>query len=177
MFIAIAVFGVLLLALALLADDVFEGLFEGLFEGDMPGGGWFSTTAVAAFCAALGFTAAVLQWRFDLPALAAGAGGSVAGVALATVATRWSRSLSTMHTDPTPTSNDLLGCQGRIVTPVPTGAAGEALVRLAGQQVKLSAVAGGRSAAEPLAAGADIVVVGVLSPTRVEVEAAESFWA
>ena len=165
MFIVIGALGVALLGVALLFDDVIDGL--------LPESDWFSTTAVATVVTAFGFGAAVLHHRLGWPVPAAAVGGIIAGGALGAIAVRWSRSLSTMATDATPTAGDLVGCLGRVVTEIPTESAGEVLVQLGGQPVKLSAV----SAEQTLPGGTDIVVVAVLSPTRVRVEPAASFWA
>jgi membrane protein implicated in regulation of membrane protease activity len=168
MFIAIGIVGVLLLLVALLVDDIFDGL--------LPESDWLSTASIAAFLAAFGFGAGLLQRQVGLhPGLAA-AGGAAAGVALAMVAVRWSRALSTMATDATPTSGDLLGCTGRVITAVPGGSSGEVMVRLGGQPVKLSAVGPDGGDAE-LSRGAEVIVVDVLSPTRVRVEPVDRFWS
>ncbi|MEM7339498.1 MAG: NfeD family protein [Actinomycetota bacterium] len=167
MFLIIGFVGVALLALALIFDDVFEGI--------LPESDWFSLTSLATFCVAFGFGAYVLDTEVGWPAALAAVGGATAGVALALVALRWSRSLSTMSTDATPAADDLIGREGRVITPVPVGSTGEALVRLGGQQMKLTAVAAAGQA-EELERGAPIVVVRVLSSTRVEVQAADAFW-
>ena len=55
------------------------------------------------------------------------------------------------------------------------GLRGEVLVRLGGQPVKLSALASDGSD-DSFANGAEVVVVSVVSPTRVRVMAADRFW-
>lgn len=175
MFFIIGALGVALLILAFVLDDVLDAL--------VPQTDWLSTSAIAAFLTAFGFGAALLQWRAGLTEGPAALGGTLIGVVLAAVAVRWSRALSTMATDGTPTANDLIGCAGRVLTPVLPGAAGEVMVHLGGQPVKLSAVGpvdnpSSDGAVEPaFERGTDIVVVAVLSPTRVRVESAESFWS
>jgi membrane protein implicated in regulation of membrane protease activity len=171
MFVAIGLVGVALFLLAYLADSILDGVIEGL----LPDSEWLSLSAVATLVTAFGFGAAVLQWRFDAPIPVAAAGGLALGVGLAGVSVRWSRALRDMPTDATPSADDLLGRPGRVVTPVPAGSSGEVLVTLGGQPVKLSAVGPLAGSAE-LARGADIVVVEVLSPTRVRVEASDAFW-
>lgn len=167
MFLIIGFVGVALLALGLIFDDVFEGI--------LPESDWFSLTSLATFCVAFGFGAYVLDEQVGWPVPVAAVGGAAAGVALALVALRWSRSLANMATDATPAADDLVGREGRIITPVPAGSTGEALVRLGGQQLKLTAVATPDQRNE-LERGAPIVVVRVLSSTRVEVQSADTFW-
>lgn len=166
MFIGIGLVGLALLVLAFVFDDVFDGL--------LPGGDWLSTTSLAAFGAAFGFGASMLQIGANLNTGPAAVGGVACGLALGTIAVRWSRSLSNMATDATPNSSDLVGLAGQVVTPIPTDSSGEVLVTLGGQPVKLSAV--GREGADELGRGDDIVVVDVLSATRVRVEIANDFW-
>lgn len=168
MFIAIGVFGALLLIVALLLDDVLDGL--------LPEGDWLSTTAIAVFLTAFGFGASLIDRGTGLPTVVAAAVGAAAGLALGYLAVRWSGQLSAMATDATPAATDLVGCEGHIITEVLPGRAGEALIRLAGQPLKLSAVSSGQDSVG-IDRGATVVVVAVQSPTRVEVQAADDFWA
>ena len=93
------------------------------------------------------------------------------GVALGWFAYRVSRALMHSPTDATPTLAALVGQQAKVVTPVRAGGTGEVLVQLAGQPLKLSATAD-----HDLARGTDSVVVAIVSPTRVRVESADTFW-
>lgn len=172
MFVAIGTIGVLLFVVAYLVDAVFDGLVEGL----LPDSEWLSLSAIATLLTAFGLGAAVLQWRLGLPAPLAALGGLVVGGALVAATVRLTRSLRDMATDATPEADDLLGCGGRVVTAVRAGSSGEVVVQLGGQPVKLSAI-GPPPGAGDLARGTDIVVVEVVSPTRVRVETAEHFWA
>lgn len=172
MYVAIGMVGMLLLVLAYLVDNLLDGLIEGL----APDSEWLSLSALATLLTAFGLGAAVLQWQLGLPAPLAGLGGLAFGGILVWLTVRWSRSLRNMATDATPTADDLLGRTGQVVTPVRAGSSGEVLVVLGGQPVKLSAV-GPPSGATDLDTGADIIVVDVVSPTRVRVEAADRFWA
>ena len=90
-------------------------------------------------------------------ALPVGAGGSSGG--------REIHAAMNMSTDATLSSNDLLGTTGVVITPVPDGGFGEVRLAVAGQQIKFNA-----RAAEPLALGTRIFVIGVPSPTSVLVE-------
>ena len=163
----IGVVGVLLLLVGLFFDD--------LLAGFVPESDWLSMVAIATFLAAFGFGAYFVDSRTGLPTAVAASTGAAAGFGLGFVAMRWSRSLAEMATDATPTASDLAGCEGRVVTPIPPRSTGEVLVSLAGQPVKLTAVAG-HDQIDQIDQGTSIVVVRVLSSTRVEVEAADSFW-
>lgn len=167
MFIWIGAIGALLLVLALVAGDLLEGL--------VPDSDWLSLTAITTFMSAFGLAGYLVDSGIGAPLPVALIAGGAAGTTLGYVATRWSRSLSGMATDKTPTSSDLIGCQGRVVTPIPPNSTGEVLIRLGGQPVKLTAVAASDQSGT-LEQQTEIVVVGVLSSTRVEVQAAESFW-
>lgn len=161
-FIAIGVLGVALLAVSFLLDDVFEAVLPD---------GWLSAPVVGAFLTATGFggyLASVAGAPTGL-AIAAGAG---AGVVLGWVALRLSRAVAGMATDATPSSVDLVGREGRVVTPIVAGGTGEVLIRLGGQPLKLTA-----RATDDVPTGSTVVVVAVLSPTFVEVQTAERFWA
>ncbi len=167
MFVVLGVVGVLLLVGAFLFDDVLDGL--------LPESDWLSLTAIAAFLSAFGLAGFIVDSRIGLPVALAVAAGTVAGVALSFVAVSWSRSLGSMSTDATPALADLVGLQGRVITEVLPGSSGEVLVRLGGQQVKLTGVVDG-DRAEPLARETEVVVVDALSATRVVVQPANEFW-
>ncbi|MCP5031710.1 MAG: hypothetical protein GY939_07875 [Actinomycetia bacterium] len=167
MFIVIGSMGVTLLVFALLFDDLLDGI--------IPENPWLSTTAIATFLTAFGFGTYLIDSTTALPSGVAAAGGLGVGVGFGFVAFRWSRSLANMATDATPTVSDLVGCRGRVVTPIAPGSTGEAIVQLAGQPVKITAVASDNQGDE-IGLGTEIVVVQALSPSRVEVTTAEMFW-
>ncbi len=167
MYIVIGAMGVALLVFALLFDDALDGI--------LPTAGWLSTTALASFLVAFGFTALLIDTTTELPTGVAALGGLGTGVGFGYVALRWSRSLAAMATDATPTVSDLVGCRGRVVTPILPHSTGEVLVQLAGQPVKLSAVASDDHD-EEIGREAEVIVVQALSPSRVEVTTAELFW-
>lgn len=173
-FIEIGIVGAVLLLLGLVLDAVFEGLFEGV----LPESEWLSLPTVGAGMVAFGFGAAITRDQLGAPFVVAVLVGIVLAVAAAWLAVRGTRSAMGMHTDATPTSADLVGAQGRVVTPFSADQAGEIVVRLAGQPVKLSALASEDvDATDTFATGSDVVVVSVVSPTRVRVQSAERFWA
>lgn len=156
--IVLGVVGTVLLVASLLLGDLLDGLLGGI---DL-GGGVFSTEVLGAFLAAFGFGAALLDGPVGLPTGAALAGGAGAGVALGATALWLSRSLLRMHTDATPRAADVVGTLGRVVTRIPSSGLGEVSVVVAGARTKLAA-----RATEPIAAGTEVVVVEVLSPTAV----------
>ncbi|MFU8873388.1 hypothetical protein [Micromonospora sp. SL4-19] len=161
-FLIIGGVGVGVLALALLGAEL---LTFGHPDADGP----VSVEAVAGFIGAFGFGAAIvnelLGGRTAWMIAAAVAGGALAAVPTAWLATRLSRAARDMRTDATPTRNDLIGAVGLVVTPVPTTGYGEVRVRVAGQPVKLNA-----RADQPIPLGARIFVVEALSETSVHVE-------
>lgn len=167
LFLVIGAVGALLLIVGLVIGDVFDGV--------LPESDWLSMTAIATWLTAFGFGAYVIDERSPLPTIIAVIVGAAAGFALGYVALRWSRSLATMATDATPTAADLTGRHGRVITAIPPRSSGEILVRMGGQPVKLTAVAGSGQG-ETFERGTEVVVVDVLSSTRVEVQSTEVFW-
>lgn len=164
MFAVVGVVGALLLVAFLLLDDVIEGI--------LPDVDWISGPAVAAFLAAFGLFGWVAEEGFDAPTPVAAVAGVAGGVGMGWFAYRLSKALMHSPTDETPRTSSLVGREGRIVTAVAPGGVGEVIVRLGGQPVKLFA-----ASSEALAVGAEVVVIAVLSDTRVVVESAARFWA
>jgi hypothetical protein len=140
--------------------------------GDLAGhpDGPFSVPAVAALLGGVGFggAAAASVLPDGLPdagrLLAALAVGAAVAIPLAWGAIRLSRALRDMPTAETLTRHHLLGRQGVVVSPVPSGGLGEVRLTVAGQQLKYAA----RSDV-PLAAGTPVYVVEALSETAVQV--------
>lgn len=163
MFVVVGIIGALLLLCFLLVGDALDGI--------LPENDWVTGEVLGAFLAAFGLFGWVVDAQFDVGTPTAALVGVGGGLAMGWLALRLVRTLSRMQTDPTPGQRDLVGKQGRVVTAVSPGSAGEVLVTLAGQTIKLSAVAD-----ETLARGAAIVVVESQSPTRVLVQSAERFW-
>ena len=167
LFLAFAILGFGLL-IAGLFFDFLDGIFDAL---DLGGGGVVSAPVIGAFLGAFGLGGLA----FDAMSggnLAVGLVGAVAaGLGFGWIAFRLSSAFMHMATDATPTSRDLEGLIGRVVTPIAAGGSGEILVRLGGQQLKLTA----RSSREvPL--GASVIVLEVLSSSSVRVEPESSFW-
>jgi membrane protein implicated in regulation of membrane protease activity len=159
-FLVVGGIGVLVLLGALVLGDV----------GDLDGDGPFSLPALAALVGGVGFGGAAatallpqaLPGALRLP-LALLVGLAVA-VPLAWAALRLSRSLRDMPTQETLTRHHLIGCQGVVVSAVPSPGLGEVRLRVAGQQVKVAA----RSDVA-LRVGTPVYVVEALSETSVQV--------
>ena len=119
--------------------------------------------------AAFGFGAAIasaaLDARSPVPLLAAAGIGAVAALPAGWLALRLVRAAQRMHTDATPTRDDLAGALGVVVTPIPAHGYGEVRVSLGGQPVKLNATAD-----DPIPLGAQVFVITAPSETSVVVE-------
>lgn len=163
MFIAVGIVGAVLLLAFLLVGDFLDGV--------LPESDWITAEVLGAFLAAFGLFGWVTAAQFDAPTPLAAAVGVAGGIGMGWFALRLTRALSNMATDPTPGQRDLIGKEGRVITAVSPGSAGEILVSLAGQSIKLSAVAD-----ETLARGTAVVIVESQSPTRVLVQSADRFW-
>ena len=159
-FLVIGGVGVLVLLGALVLGEV----------GDLDGDGPFSLPALAALVGGVGFggAAATQLLPESLPGalrvLLALLVGLAVAVPLAWGAVRLSRSLRDMPTQETLTRHHLVGCQGVVVSAVPSPGLGEVRLRIAGQQVKFAA----RSDV-PLRVGTPVYVVEALSETSVQV--------
>ncbi len=165
-FIIVGAVGLAIVVISVLFGDLLDGVFE--FEHFELGDGLLSTPVIGAFLAAFGAGGALLLNGLKVPILPAMAGAAVAGLVVGGVTLAVLRSLMHMPTDATPRTGDLVGSMGRVVTRIPDGGLGEITVISAGQRLKLSA----RSDA-PVANGANVIVVDVLSPTSVVVTESE----
>jgi len=146
-------------------------IFGDALEGVVPDSEWVSGPAIGAFLAAFGLFGWVAEEGFDATSGVAAVAGLVGGVGLGAFTAKLARALMNQPTDATPTSRSLLGTQGKVVTAISEGYAGEVLLRLGGQPVKLFATAD-----ESLTVGTEVVVVDVASDTRVVVQASSRFW-
>lgn len=147
------------------------GLFVGELDIDLDlGPDWLSLPVLAALVGAFGFVGAAAL-SLGAPMIAAVVAGTLAGVLLAALTARLVAGVMNMRTDATPRTDDLVGRPGRVVTALTADRSGEILVRHAGQQLKLSA-----RADETLTVGDEVVVVEIVSPTLVRVEAHHRFW-
>lgn len=171
-FLSIGGFALVLLLLSLVGGHMHIGHVEtGHFHlgGDLNGGIQLTLPAIAGFLGAFGFggAAAVSVWGGSGVAavLLAGVVGLCCGVPMSWMATRMMNAAINLNTDATLTSADLVGAVGVIVTPVVVGGYGEAQLTVAGQKMKFNA-----RAMQSLACGAEILVIGVPSPSSVLVE-------
>ena len=156
----VGVLGVVLL----LASLVFGDLLDGLVDSADLGGGILSTEVIGAFLAAFGLGAALLSAGLSASTGAALTGGVAAGLVTGAIAALISRSFLNMPTDATPAARHLDGRVARVVTRIPADGLGEVALTVGGHRMKLSARADG-----PIAAGSDVVIVAVTSPTSVVV--------
>lgn len=153
-FLLIGSAGLLLLVLALVLDDLLDGLFET--------GGLLSGPALGAFLAAFGFGGALVLQRPGTTIPVATGGGLVAGMLVGGVAGLMVRQIMRMGTDMTPSQATLVGATGTVVTPITPERTGEALLRVVGSPVKVTA-----RAEVALPVGAQVTVTTVISPTSV----------
>jgi membrane protein implicated in regulation of membrane protease activity len=155
--------------------DLGAGHGGGGHAGGSTGGGADGTgfqltlPAIAGFIGAFGFggaiVAALSPWHGTGTVLLSTLAGLVAGIPMAWLSGRLMLAAMRMPTDATPTSLDLIGATGVVVTPVPADGYGEVRVTVAGQPMKLNA-----RASAPLPLGTHIFVIEVPSPTSVLVE-------
>lgn len=164
-FIVIGVVGLVVVLASLILGDLLDGVFEAV-DLDV-GGGVFSAPVLGSFLAAFGFGAALIMFTTGVGATAGALGGLVSGLVVGGLALAMMRSLMSMPTDASMDTADLVGLTGTVVTPVPASAFGEVTIRHLGQMQKFNA-----RSAEPLEAGATVVVRAVLSPSSVLVERA-----
>jgi membrane-bound ClpP family serine protease len=154
--VALVALGVLFVALVL--DDVLDGLTDALGGPD-----WLSLPVLAAVVAGFGLVAGAVEGAAGatLPALLAGGAG---GLGTGWLTARFVSAAMAMPTDPPIRHADLAGRAGFVVTAVAPLQPGEVLVALGGVRHKLRACA-----EETIAVGREIVVVEVSSPTTVVV--------
>ncbi|MBT2390280.1 hypothetical protein J7E87_12800 [Streptomyces sp. ISL-1] len=162
LFLGLGIAGIVLLALSLVLDGVFEGLLDGALEGLFDG--WLSLPVIAGFISMLGFTGAIVLGATGLGAGAATAVGAAAGIAAGWGTWRLSRSLMRDQSAVIPRADDLIGIAGAVVTAIPADGYGEVLLHLAGQPVKFAA-----RSADPVQQGAEVWVEAALSTTSVAV--------
>ena len=156
-FLVLGVVGVLLLLVSLVLGDVLDGALDAI-PGDA-----FSTAVIGAFVAATGFGGAASQ-ALGAPGALSLPVGLVAGVLFGWIAASFTRLVRGGGTDATPTVDDALGRDGRVVTSIPEGGLGVVDVLVGGNVLRLNA-----RAERPLDQGPRVHVTSVLSPTAVTV--------
>lgn len=155
-FMVIGVAGLVLLLVSLVLGDVVDGALDAL------SGGVLSGAAIGAFVAAFGFGAAAAQ--DNLGTAVAVAVGLVTGSAFAWLAWWLTRVLRDGSSDSTPTTDDTVGRDGRVITEIPADGLGVVDILLGGHTVRLNA-----RADRPIGPGTPVHVTEVLSPTSVTV--------
>lgn len=161
-YIVIGSIGLGLVVVSMLIGEIFDGVFEAL---DLDGGGIFSTPVIGAFLAAFGFGAALIIYTADPGPGVSALGGLGSGLLVGGIALFMTKSLMNMPTDEPVRSEGLRGRTGTVITRIPEGGYGEISVTYAGQYMKVSA-----RAAEPIPAGARVVVTDVTSASSVVVK-------
>ena len=159
LFLVVGIVGVVLLLVALVADDVLGSAVDSI---DFTGG-YLSTTAIAAFLAAFGFGGALVVSGGGSQTTGAVV-GLAAGLVVGGIAAVVTRSMLNSRTDETITPEHVVGSAGTVITAIAEGGFGEVSVLVAGQPLKLNA-----RADEPLAMGTAVTVTASLSSTSVKV--------
>lgn len=164
MFVVVGIIGAILLVASLVFDDVIDGLVP-----DLP---YVSGAVIGAFLASFGAIGWFVSEGVGAAGLLAALAGVVGGVAIGAAAFKFTETLVNLPTDPTPTTESLVGKPGRIVTPIRAGGIGEVLVLLGGASTKYTATAD-----TDLATGTSVVVTAVESPTKLRVQSESEFWS
>jgi membrane-bound ClpP family serine protease len=149
-FLITGIVGLLLLATALIFDDLLE-------FADVP---FLSTAAIGAFLAGFGFVGLALpsSWSITLTTAVAG----LSGIALGAFGGWMSTAMSRTRTDETVRGDLVIGAVGTVVNRIDADQYGEVSVTVAGHLMKYNA-----KSDEPIAFGTPVVVVEVLSPSAV----------
>ncbi|GAA1513474.1 hypothetical protein [Nocardioides humi] len=156
-FLVLGIAGLVLLAVSLVAGDLLDGAFDAL-EAD-----WISSAVIGGFVSAFGFGGAASDGAgLPLPvSLAIGAG---CGVVVGWFAWWLTRLLKDSPSDGTVAIADSVGLVAKVVTDIPGEGYGVVRVVVGGHPLRLNA-----SAHQPIPAGTEVNVTGVLSPTAVRV--------
>ena len=158
-FLVMGIVGIVVVLAALLLGDVIDGIFD----IDFLGGDLFSIAGLAAFIGAFGFGGYISLALINLVWLATVVGLVAGGLAAwgATSLTRWlkrSENAASFRTE------SVLGASGKVITDIPVDGFGE--VRIHGYSGTHKWAA---RSSRPLAAGVEVWVSGIVSPTALEV--------
>lgn len=156
-FLVIGIIGLAVLVVSLVAGDLFGGAFDAL-AGDA-----FSSAVIGAFVAATGFGGAAAE-ALGAPAPVAILVGLAAGALFGWFAYWLTRLISGGGSDGTPSIDDALGRDGRVVSDIPSDGFGVVQILVGGHTLRLNA-----RAEQPLEPGTNVYVTNVLSPTAVTV--------
>lgn len=157
-FLVLGVVGVVLMAVALIFGDLFDGLGLSFLDTD-----FFSTAAIAGFLGAFGFVGAGVHEVTGLGIVSIPAGLAV-GVLFAWGALRLTKVLKRGERSESWNEQNMIGTDATVVTPIPADGFGEVTLNVRGQVMKLNA----RSELA-LEAGTKVWVSGVVSATAVQV--------
>ncbi|HRA74973.1 MAG TPA: NfeD family protein [Propionicimonas sp.] len=141
-------------AIALAADGALDFL---------PDSEWFSLTGLAAAVAIFCFTAGILE-GLGLPLAIAAIPGVIAALAVLAGTSWLIYKLRNSTAGPDSSVHALVGAPGNVVTRIPAGATGEVDLRHGGERHRFNATCD-----EDVPAGAQITVIGIVSPTCVRV--------
>jgi membrane-bound ClpP family serine protease len=156
-FLVIGLVGLVLLLVSLVVGDLFDGALD-VLAGDV-----FTSAVIGAFVSATGFGGAAAQ-AFGLPMVLAVPAGLATGVVFGAFAYWLTSLLSDADSDATPTTDDALGREGRVVTDIPEVGFGVVTILVGGHTMRLNA-----KAELPLEPGTEVHVTSILSPTAVTV--------
>ena len=156
-FLVLGIAGLAVLALSLVAGDLLDGALDAL-EAD-----WISSAVIGGFVSAFGFGGAAGEGAgLPLPlSLAVGAG---CGLVVGWFAWWLTRVLKDGPSDGTVSVGHSVGRVATVVTDIPADGYGVVRVVVGGHPLRLNA-----SAHQPIAAGTEVNVTGVISPTAVTV--------
>ena len=160
-FLVLGFVGLALLVVSLVVGDVLDGVLDGLL--DALSGDVFSTAVIGSFVSAFGFGGAIAT-GLGLPGLVAVPVGLVSGLGFGWIAVWFTRLVKDGGSDATPTSDDLVGRDGAVISAIPTDGFGTVRVLLGGHVVRVNA-----RAEAALPAGTEVHVTSILSPTAVTV--------
>lgn len=158
----LGVAGIVILLIALTIGEIVDG-FLGFDGVDMLDSDIFSTAGIAGLLGGFGFTGAII-YSLIASWLAAICAGLIVGIGLAWAAGRLTSALRAQSSNTRHSTASLLGTEGTVITAIPAEGYGQVRLNGDGHQPVLNA-----RSFEPLAAGSRIKVIGVLSPTAVEV--------
>ncbi|GAA3671235.1 hypothetical protein GCM10022237_33730 [Nocardioides ginsengisoli] len=156
-FLVLGIAGLAVLALSLVAGDLLDGPFQAL-EAD-----WISTAAIGGFVSAFGFAGAISD-DAGLPVPASVVIGAGAGLVVGWFAWWLTRLVKNGPSDGTLSITHSVGQVAQVVTDIPGEGYGVVRVVVGGHSMRLNA-----TAHQPIAAGTQVNVTGVLSPTAVSV--------
>jgi len=162
-FLAIAAVGFIFLLVALIFGEVFEH-FEASIDHDFDahgGPGFFSTRILSVFVTAFGGFGAVGTY-YGLGTLGASGVGFGSGAFFAALIYAFARFLFTQQASSDLHVQDVIGCQARVIVPIPTGGVGQVRCQLGEQLMdKIARSRDGEAIPENMA----VTIVEVLGDT------------